>query len=138
MDFSNLQWIKKEEAINAHDRMLDDHGGAEGIRDGGALESALERPLHRHQHDPEADLFDLAAEYGFGIACNHSFVDGNKRTALLVMKWFIEENGSKIAASDDDQLTMVANVANGRAGKDELAAWLRRNAGGRKRIFHDR
>ena len=135
MDFSDLEWVRKESVIDGHDRLIADYGGAEGVRDMGALESALERPLQRQHYDPEADLFDLAAEYAFGIARNHPFVDGNKRTAFFAMKGFIEGNGSRIAASEDDQLAMILDVASGVVDNDGLAAWLRQNAGGRKRIF---
>ena len=121
-------WIRKEDVIARHDVLVEDYGGLKGVRDGSALESALERPRNRHFYDAEADIFDLAAEYGFGIVRNHPFADGNKRTALLLMKWFIEGNGYVITASDDSQIEMVLDVAPGRMNKDELASWLRRNS----------
>lgn len=128
MDSLRPPWLSKKGIIAGHDRLIADHGGLQGIRDENALESALERPRNRHAYEEDTDTFDLAAEYGFGIACNHPFSDGNKRTALLAMKWFIEDSGFRIYASDNNQLAMILDVAGGRMDKDKLAAWLRLNS----------
>lgn len=107
-----------------HDEQLAEHGGGQGMRDLGLLESALARPQNMVAcGDP--DLATLAASYAFGIARNHPFVDGNKRTALLVCLLLIEKNGSAILATDAELLAIFLDLAAGEIGEEELASWLR-------------
>lgn len=101
------------------------HGGSLGVRDEGLLESALERPRHRWQYAPESDLAALAASYGFGIARNHPFVDGNERTAFQTMYVFLGLNGFRVRADEAEVVRLMLDLASGGIGEPELAAWLR-------------
>jgi death-on-curing protein len=108
-----------------HDRQLAEHGGGAGLRDAGLLSSALARPDNLAAYgDPDAA--DLAAAYAFGIAKNHPFVDGNKRTAWVVARLFLALNGVQLAFSPTDAITTVEALAAGTIGEPEVAAWLRR------------
>ena len=110
-----------------HDRQLAEHGGGEGIRDAGLLGSALQRPLNKFAYgDP--DLSDLAAAYAYGIARNHPFVDGNKRTALVACRTFLLINGYDIAASGEEKYKTFLTLASGDLDEDALATWLRDHA----------
>ncbi len=115
--------------INAiHRRQLAEHGGATGVRDAGALASALDRPRNRLVYgSPPPDLSELAAGYGFGIVRNHPFVDGNKRTALVVMRLFLRLNGAELVASPEEKYRVIMALAAGDLAEAELAAWLRRH-----------
>jgi death-on-curing protein len=121
------KWLPKEAVLAMHARQLAEHGGGEGVRDEGLLESALERPRNKHAYG-EPDLFDLAATYAFGIARNHPFVDGNKRTALVTSRTFLLVNGFQVGASKEDRLRTFLALAAGELGEDELAAWFRKHA----------
>lgn len=117
-------WIATEVAASAHAEQLAEHGGAEGVRDGGALDSAMMRPRNLAEYaDPDAAA--LAAAYAFGIARNHPFVDGNKRTAAVVMETFLALNGHTLTASDAELVVVVLSLAAGDLSEDELADWLR-------------
>ncbi|MET0230220.1 MAG: type II toxin-antitoxin system death-on-curing family toxin [Rhodanobacteraceae bacterium] len=119
-------WIDHSLARAIHDRQLAEHGGAEGVRDEGLLESALARPQQMLAYtDPEPDLADLAAALAYGIARNHPFVDGNKRTATVICETFIELNGGKLYAEDADLFPMILALADGRIPAPDFAAWLR-------------
>ena len=109
-----------------HDESLAEHGGASGIRDEGLLESALARPLNLAAHN-EPDLAALAASYAVGLAKNHAFVDGNKRSAFLGMGLFLYLNGSKLIASQADATVTMLAVASGDIVEAALAEWIRRN-----------
>jgi death-on-curing protein len=121
------KWLPKEAVLAMRARQLAEHGGGEGVRDEGLLESALERPRNKHAYG-EPDLFDLAATYAFGIARNHPFVDGNKRTALVTSRTFLLVNGFQVGASKEDRLRTFLALAAGELGEDELAAWFRKHA----------
>jgi death-on-curing protein len=110
-----------------HARQLAEHGGGEGLRDDGLLESALQRPLDKFAYG-QPDLFDLAAAYAYGIARNHPFVDGNKRTALVASRTFLLINDYQITASKEDRLRTFLALAAGTIAEAELAAWFRTNA----------
>ena len=119
-------WIDRELVLAIHDRQLAEHGGAPGVRDEGLLESALARPRQMFAYsDRESDVVDLAAALAYGIARNHPFVDGNKRTAIVTCETFIELNGGKLEAHDADLYPLVLALADGRLSAQELAAWLR-------------
>ncbi|MCW6512617.1 type II toxin-antitoxin system death-on-curing family toxin [Lichenifustis flavocetrariae] len=117
-------WIIKGDAIAIHDRQLAEHGGPPGLRDEGLLESALARPENLSAYgDP--DLADLAAAYAFGIARNHPFIDGNKRTSFGVCLVFLDLNGFDLPADDDANIATWLALAAGTVSEVELAAWLR-------------
>ena len=119
-------WIDRVLALAIHDRQLAEHGGAVGVRDESLLESALARPLQLHAHaEPRPDIADLAAALARGLARNHPFVDGNKRTALVACETFIELNGGKLEADDADLFPLFLALADLRLPAPEFAAWLR-------------
>ena len=118
-------WVSRDAAEAIHYVQLRTHGGRWGIRDEGLLDSALARPRQRWVYESDADLADLAAAYGFGIAKNHPFVDGNTRTAFVVMAAFLLVNGVHLQASEPEAVTVVLGVASGELGEAELAAWCR-------------
>ena len=125
----NLSWIRKEDLVRAHDEVVKTHGGSLGIRDEGALASALSRPRNRlHYGGESVDVFDLAAEYAFGIARNHPFADGNKRTSYVAMKCFIDECGYAVVCPNAEQFDTMVNLASGKTDAERLAAWLRRHS----------
>lgn len=111
-------------ALAAHAEQLAEHGGGEGLRDAGALESAMIRPRNLAEYgDPDASL--LAAAYAFGIARNHPFVDGNKRTAAVISETFLALNGLTLTASDAELVVAFVALAAGELTEDELADWFR-------------
>ncbi len=119
------RWLTRVAVEAMHADQLRRHGGLHGIRDSGALDGALARPQQRHAYDAEADLARLAAAYAFGIAKNHPFVDGNKRTAFLAMAVFLAQNGLRLTASQPDVVVTVLGVAAGDIGEETLAGWIR-------------
>jgi death-on-curing protein len=104
------------------------HGGLLGIRDESALESALARPRQRWTYAGEAELADLAAAYGYGLARNHPYQDGNKRTAFLAMVVFLGLNGRDLHAPEAEVVTTMLNLAAGTLSEAALADWLRRHS----------
>ena len=123
----NWRWIDKRLLLLLHDESLALHGGASGLRDEGLLDSALARPLNLLAYgDPS--LAELAAAYGFGLAKNHPFVDGNKRTAFLAVGLFLRLNGQRLTASQPDATLTVLRVAASEISESDFAAWLRDNA----------
>jgi len=119
-------WISRELAIAIHRRQLTEHGGLDGIRDSGMLDSALSRPrnLLAYSEDPP-DLASLAAAYAFGVARNHPFIDGNKRTAYVVCRTFLLLNDADMTAEKDDRYRMFLALAAGSLSESELGQWLR-------------
>jgi death-on-curing protein len=124
-------WMEKEEVLVIHDLQLVEHGGAEGIRDEGLLDSALARPKNLLAYGRTVSLTRMAAAYAFGIASNHPFVDGNKRTALVVSLTFLEINGIEISSTQEDIYMIFWLLAQGKLSERELAAWLDRHSGGK-------
>ncbi len=117
--------ITKELARAIHSRQLAEHGGADGVRDEGLLESALSRPRNRFAYeDPTPSLAALAAAYAFGIAKNHAFADGNKRTAAVVCETFLNLNGQTLDATDVQLYPVFLSLAAGTMTEAELAVWL--------------
>jgi death-on-curing protein len=112
--------------------MLLTHGGMPGLRDENALESALARPRQRFSYDPEADLAVLAAAYGYGLARNHPYNDGNKRVAFVVMAVFLALNDYELVASETDVVTTIVALASGELNEETLENWIRRHM--RKRL----
>lgn len=118
-------WLDLDLTLAIHDRQLAEHGGGVGLRDLGMLESALSRPLNAWSYgDP--DLASLAAAYAFGIARNHPFVDGNKRTAWVLARLFLHLNGQTLAFEPADAIRIVLQLAAGEVSEGELAAWFRK------------
>lgn len=119
-------WIGKVLALAIHDRQLAEHGGGSGIRDEGLLDSALARSQQLHTYgEPAPDLADLAASLAFGLARNHPFVDGNKRTAAVLCEVFIELNNGKLLADDLELYPQYLGLAEGSIDEAEFARWLR-------------
>lgn len=117
-------WVLDTVALAAHAEQLAEHGGADGVRDEGALKSAMARPRNLANYG-EADAAALAAAYGYGIARNHPFVDGNKRTAAVVSEAFLALNGYSLTASDAEVVVTFVALAAGELTEAELADWLR-------------
>jgi death on curing protein len=121
-------WMDGTDAVIAHDLELAAHGGASGIRDQGMLESALARPRNVWVYSEQPPRWAaLAAAYAFGISSNHPFVDGNKRTALVVSFAFLEANGIAVTASQEDAYRTILALAAGEITEAELAEWFERN-----------
>jgi death-on-curing protein len=121
------RWLARDVVAAIHDAQLASNGGLQGLRDLGALESALGRPVHRWHYGEAKDLADCAASYGFGIAKNHPFADGNKRTAFVVVATFYELNGHELDATEVDAVNVMVGVADGSISEKRLATWLREN-----------
>jgi death-on-curing protein len=123
----NWCWLDKQALLLLHDESLAEHGGASGLRDEGLLDSALARPLNLDAYgDP--DFASLAASYGFGLAQNHPFVDGNKRGAFLAVGLFLLLNGYRLRVSQAEATAAMLAVAAGELEEAAFAEWLRRNA----------
>ena len=117
-------WIEESVVWAIHEAQLAEHGGSAGVRDAGLLQSALARPQNLTAYgDP--DLPDCAAAYGYGIARNHPFIDGNKRTAFVCAGLFLVLNGHTLTADDSDCVTIMLAVAAGDIEEAAFAAWLR-------------
>lgn len=120
----NWIWVDVAVADAAHAEQLAEHGGAAGVRDWSMLESAMARSLNLVAYvDP--DIADLAASYAFGIARNHPFVDGNKRTAAVVSEAFLALNGHSLSCSDVEMVVTFLALAAGEMTVEQLAAWFR-------------
>ena len=117
-------WIEAEVLYTVHAEQLAEHGGLAGLRDENALESALAR-AEQLAHYGNPDVADLAAAYGFGIARNHPFSDGNKRTAFVAVELFLALNGYDLQASDSDCVVTMLKLAAGDIGEAEFAQWIR-------------
>jgi death-on-curing protein len=119
------RWVEKDVVLAIHDEQLAEHGGMKGLRDESLLLSALARPQNLAAYGTP-DVADLAASYAVGIARNHAFIDGNKRTALVVAAGvFLPLNGYKLTASDGETVRMMLAVADGTMSEPELAVWFR-------------
>lgn len=118
------EWVAEQTVLNYHSEQLAEHGGGEGVRDMGLLQSALARPQNAFHYNQVMSLSKLAACYGFGIAKNHAFVDGNKRTAYVVMRAFLIMNGFDIQASKEEKYLTVYDLAAGDMTEEQLADWL--------------
>jgi death-on-curing protein len=117
-------WLGIPIALAVHDRQLAEHGGGQGIRDAALLESALVRPRIRWGYGEE-DRAALAAAYAFGIARNHPFVDGNKRTAWVFARLFLALNGVELRFAPEDAIRIMLALAAGDLSEERLAEWFR-------------
>jgi death on curing protein len=122
----NFIWLTQELVSAFHLRQLAEHGGGTGVRDLGLLDSALQRPKNKINYGG-ADIAELAAAYAFGIARNHPFIDGNKRTALVASFTFLHLNGYKTKTSQAENVTVFLALAAGTLSEDNLAIWFRSN-----------
>lgn len=124
---SDWVWIDRAVVIAAHGEQLAEHGGGMGMRDAGLLDSALARPENLAVYGTP-DCADLAAAYGFGIARNHPFIDGNKRTAFVAVELFLFLNGLELIATDADCVLTMLSLAAGELEEAAFAAWIRTHA----------
>ncbi|HSW12764.1 MAG TPA: type II toxin-antitoxin system death-on-curing family toxin [Solimonas sp.] len=121
-----IVWLEKPLVMAIHDRQLAEHGGSPGLRDENLLLSALARPQQLHTYgDPPPDLADLAASLAYGLARNHPFIDGNKRTAFVACRVFLALNGADLVADSDEKYLTFLALGEGRLGVEQLAQWLR-------------
>jgi death-on-curing protein len=122
----NVVWVREDVVLAVHLRQLAEHGGGEGVRDEGLLQSALARPQNLLAYaTPPPDLASLAAAYAYGIARNHPFVDGNKRTALIITRLFLLLNGMNLTATQEEKYSTFLALAAGELSEEELAKWVR-------------
>ena len=117
-------WLDERLALAIHDRQLAEHGGGAGVRDAGLLASALTRPQNRWAYG-DVDAAELAAAYAYGIARNHPFVDGNKRTAWVLARVFLAMNGHELTFSANEAIAVMLALAAGELSEAELAEWFR-------------
>lgn len=125
-------WISRRALLYLHSASLATFGGSTGIRDEGLLDSALARPQNRFHYAPESDLFELAASYGYGIAKNHPFIDGNKRAAFHSIGLFLSINGCELVADQLDAIQTMLSLAAGELSEEQFAVWIRKNAKSQK------
>lgn len=121
-----IDWLTTADVLAIHDQLIAEHGGADGIRDINLLASALARPQQLFAYgQPEPDIAALAAAYAFGIAKNHAFVDGNKRTSAVVTEAFLRLNGLGLTATDIEIVQTWSDLGAGLITEPELIDWLR-------------
>ena len=122
-----IVWLLEEMIMAIHQRQIAEHGGSEGLRDEGLLSSALARPQNIFAYrQPPPDLAALAAAYAYGLARNHPFVDGNKRTALIAARTFLLLNDANLEAGQDEKFLTFQRLAEGSLTEEELADWIRK------------
>ena len=119
-------WLSREIVVAIHDEQLTIHGGASGLRDEGMLESALQRPRNKWSYE-NGELPELAAAYAFGIARNHPFVDGNKRTSLLALYTFLGINDLDFVVPEAEAAAIILALAAGEVSEEGLTRWIRDN-----------
>ena len=120
-------WIDERDVFALHDRLLALHGGAAGLRDAGLLKSALARPQQHFAYAKSPDMIDMATVYTAGIVRNHPFIDGNKRTGFVVGILFLELNGYRFTASEEDAARAVLELAGGTLEEADYGSFLRDN-----------
>jgi len=118
-------WVPRTAIEAAHADQIRAHGGQLGLRDEGLLDSAIARPQHRWRYEPDSDLADLVASYGFGLIKNHPFIDGNKRIGFVTANIFLILNGHEIEAPEPQVVDITLRVADGSLKEAEFAAWIR-------------
>lgn len=121
-------WVTERIARYIHADQLAEHGGLDGPSREGALEATLARARHLHEYAPRSSLERLAAAYGYGLARDHCYPDGNKRLALAVMDVFLRLNGRQLTAAEEDAVVTIVAVAGGQISEDELAEWVGANS----------
>jgi len=123
-DRGRWRWVTLGVVLAIHDRQLAEHGGAEGIRDLGSIDSALERPVNLWAYG-EPDAADLAASYAHGLVSSHGFVDGNKRTAWVAARLFLLDNGYRLSFDPFDAIRTVESLAASQKSEADFASWFR-------------
>lgn len=123
----DIVWILDEIVLAVHDEQLAEHGGLPGIRDLGAVQSALARPRNLASYEECDDIAQRAAAYAYEIARNHGFADGNKRTALVIADLFLMLNGYELTSLPAENVLTILAVADGSMPEEELVAWVRSN-----------
>jgi death-on-curing protein len=118
------EWLKASDVKYFHRSLIEEFGGLHGIRDEGALESTLARPINLVGYEPETPIHELAASYGFGFAKNHVFNDGNKRISLTVINVFLLLNGMQLVAEEVEAVCVIKDVVTGEVDEAGLAAWI--------------
>lgn len=124
---STFYWLTKQEVIALHDQVINDFGGSLGILNEGALESTLNRPQQLAYYEPDSAIYALTAAYGHGLVKNHCFLDGNKRTAYVVMAVFLLRNGYELIAPEVEVVEVMVDLAKGDLSQAELVTWLTSN-----------
>ena len=125
---SEPRWLSELSVVLLHAESVAEHGGSEGLRDGGLLQSALARARNLYSYEGVTDVARLAAAYGFGIARNHPFMDGNKRTAFLAIGLFLLKNGYVLETDDREATRTMFALASGALTEAELIEWVRRHS----------
>jgi death-on-curing protein len=120
-------WITREDCLASHESLLERFGGPSGLRDESLLDAALHRPKHLFAYG-KPSLFEMAASYAHGIVKNHPFLDGNKRAGFIAAALFIETNGFRFQASEEEVVLETLALAAGESSEEAYAAWLKRNA----------
>ena len=123
------KWIDKRALLLLHEESLAMFGGARGIRDEGLLDSALSRPVNLSLYEPDSDLATLAAAFGYGLAKNHAFLDGNKRAAFLSIGLFLSINDMRLRVEQVDAINSILALATGTLSETALAGWIREHSG---------
>ena len=118
-------WVLSEIVLAVHQMLLSEHGGLQGLRDNALLDSALNRPKQKFAYGSSVSVFDLAASYGYGLAKNHPFVDGNKRVAFSVAAIFLEINGYCFDAQEPEVVIIFEQLAAGELTEEGLSIWLK-------------
>jgi death on curing protein len=121
-------WIEKPEVLIVHSMQLAEHGGSDGIRDETLLDSALAKPRNVFAYQDSPSLPRLAASYAFDLARNDAFIDGNKRTALVVSEGFLRLNGLKVVSAPEEKYLTFLPLADGSLSEENLAAWFTKHA----------
>jgi len=121
-------WLLESVVLAIHEMLIAEHGGLSGVRDEGLLSSALTKPRQLFTYEPASSFFDLAAAYSLGLAKNHPFVDGNKRTAFTVMAVFLELNGLVFSAPEAEVVIFYEGLASGEITKSDLVAWIEKSS----------
>ena len=125
---AEIIWLLEDAVKAIHQRQIAEHGGTPGLRDEGLLKSALARPRNLLAYSEQnPDFAQLAASYAHGIARNHPFIDGNKRTALIAARTFLLLNGRDLEASQEDKYLTFMRLAEGVISEEQLADWIRQN-----------
>src|SRR5437764_1307275 len=120
-----VEWVEFDVVLAYHKRQISEHGGTEGLRDQGLLLSALARPENLNAYGEDVDIAALAASFAFGIAKNHPFLDGNKRTALVVMRVFLALNDIEFQATQEEKFVTIMKLAGSEIDEEQLASWIR-------------
>jgi death-on-curing protein len=119
------RWLSREMVGAIHAGLIGEHGGSYGVRDDGLIESALVRPPVPRAYEEGVDLAELAAAYGYGLAKNHGYIDGNKRMALTALGVFLDLNGQELDAPEPEAVGVMEDVAAGALSEPQLATWIR-------------